>query len=84
MYSTSKLGNFSDHVEIAVTYCYVTFSLFFYRNDRIKIKTDTVSEDIKVLWSYMCRLVEILHVLQDEIGLVCWQLLHEIRAMEIF
>ena len=65
-------------------YHYVTFSLIFYRNDSIKIKTYIVSEDIKVLWSYMCRLAEILHFLQDEIGLVCWQRLHEIHAMEIF
>ena len=32
----------------------------------------------------MYSLVEILHVLEDEIGLVCWQLLHEIHATEIF
>ena len=57
---------------------------FFYRNDGIKIKTDITSEDIKLLWSYMCSLVEILHFLEDEIGLVCWQLPHEIHAMEIF
>ena len=67
-----------------MTYHYMTFSLIFYRNDSIKIKTEVVSEDIKVLWSYMCRLVEILCILQDEIGLVCWQLLHEIHATAIF
>ena len=61
----------------------MTISLIFYRNDSIK-KTDIVSEDIKVLQSYMCRLVEILCVLQDEIGLVYWQLLHEIHAIEFF
>ena len=27
---------------------------------------------------------EILHVLEDEIGLVCWQFLHEIHATEFF
>ena len=32
----------------------------------------------------MCSLVEILCVFEDEIGLVCWQLLHEIHATEIF
>ena len=47
-------------------------------------KTDIISEDIKLLWSYMCSLVEILRVLEDEIGLVCWQLPHEIHVMEIF
>ena len=50
----------------------------------MKIKTDVISEDTGVLWSFMCSLVEILHVLEDEIGLVCWQLLHEIHAMEFF
>ena len=58
----------------------VTVSLNFYRNDRIKIKTDIISEDTGVL----CSLVEILCVLEDEIGFVCWQLLHEIHATEIF
>ena len=84
MYSTSKLGKFSDHVEIAMTYHCVTVSLIFYGNDSIKIKTDIISEDIKLLWSYMCSLVEILCVLEDEIGLVCWQLPHEIHATEFF
>ena len=56
----------------------------FYRNGRIKIKTVIISEDTGVLWSYMCGLVEILCVLEDEIGLVCLQLLCEIHATEIF
>ena len=29
-------------------------------------------------------LVEILCVLEEEIGLVCWQLPHDVYAMEIF
>ena len=32
----------------------------------------------------MPSLVEILYVLEDEIGLVCRQLPHDMRAMEIF
>ena len=32
---------------------------YIYRNDRIKTKTDVISEDFKLLWSYMCSLVEI-------------------------
>ena len=59
------------------------FSLKF-RNDSIKIKTDIVSEDIMLLWYYMCSLVGILSVHQDKIGPVCWQLPHEIHATEFF
>ena len=58
--------------------------IFFYRNDSIKIKTDIISEDIKLLRSYICSLVEILCVLEEEIVLVCWQLPHDIHATEIF
>ena len=32
----------------------------------------------------MPSLVEILCCLDEEIGLVCWQLIHDIHAMEIF
>ena len=42
------------------------------------IKSDIISEDLKLLWSY------ILGVLEDKIGLVCWQLPHEIYATEFF
>ena len=84
MYSTSKFENFSDRVEIAMMYHCVTVSLIFYRNDSIKIKTDIISEDIRVLWSYMYSLVEILHVLEEESGLVCWQVPHDIHAIDIF
>ena len=41
-------------------------------------------EDIGILWSYMYILVEILLVLEKEIGLVCWQVPHDIHAMDIF
>ena len=34
------------------------------------------------MWCYMCSLVEILCVLEEEIGLVCWQLPHNMHAME--
>ena len=36
------------------------------------------------MWCCMPSLVEILCCLEEEIGLVCWQLLHDILAMEIF
>ena len=62
----------------------VKLAFTFYRNNSITIKTDIISENITVLWSYMCSLVEILHVLEEEIGLVCWQLLHDIHAMVNF
>ena len=32
----------------------------------------------------MANLVEILCILEEEIGLVCWQLLHNMYAMKIF
>ena len=32
----------------------------------------------------MGSLVEILCVLEEEIGLVCWQLQHDVHGMEIF
>ena len=32
----------------------------------------------------MCSLIEILCVLEEEIDLVCWQLLHDILPTEIF
>ena len=35
------------------------------------------------MWWYMCSLVEILCVLEGKIGLVCWQLLHDLHAMDI-
>ena len=36
------------------------------------------------MWCCMPSLVEILCCLEEEIGLVCWQLLHDMLAMEIF
>ena len=36
------------------------------------------------MWCCMPSLVEILCCLDEEIGLVCWQLMHDMHAMEIF
>ena len=36
------------------------------------------------MWCCMPSLVEILCCLDEEIGLVCWQLMRGIHAMEIF
>ena len=47
------------------------FIKFFYRNDRIKIKTDIISEGIKLLWSYICSLVEIRMLLKMFVGNSC-------------
>ena len=38
----------------------------------------------KELWSYMCSLIEIMCVVEQKIGLVCWQLPHDVYATEIF
>ena len=36
------------------------------------------------MWCCMPTRVEILCCLDEEIGLVCWQLVHDMHAMEIF
>ena len=36
------------------------------------------------MWCCMPSLVEILCCLDEEIGLVCWQLMHDMHATEIF
>ena len=36
------------------------------------------------MWCCMPSLVEILCCLDEEIGLVCWQLVHDMHATEIF
>ena len=36
------------------------------------------------MWCCMPSLVEILCCLDKEIGLVCWQLVHDMHAMKIF
>ena len=35
------------------------------------------------MWYCMLSLVEILCILEEEISLVCWQLQHDVHAMEI-
>ena len=36
------------------------------------------------MWCCMCSLVEILCALEEEIGLVCWQLPHNMHATDAF
>ena len=36
------------------------------------------------MWCCMLSLVEILCCLDEEIGLVCWKLVHDMHATEIF
>ena len=48
----------------------------------IKIKSDIIYEDYRSLWCYMSSLIEMLWVLAGKIGFVCWQLLHDLHAME--
>ena len=36
------------------------------------------------MWCCMPSLVEILYCLDEEIGLICWQLMHDMYATEIF
>ena len=55
-----------------------------HKNKVVKIYNDIINEDNRLLWSYMGSLVEILCVLEEEIGLVCWQLQHDVHGMEIF
>ena len=43
-----------------------------------------MNEDNGILWSSMCSLVEILCVLKEKFSLICWQLSHDVHAMEIF
>ena len=50
----------------------------------IKIKSDIINEDYRSLWSYMWSLIEILCGLEEKIGPVCIQLLHNVHAMENF
>ena len=48
----------------------------------IKIKSDVINEDYRSLWCYMSSLIEMLCVLAGKRGFVCWQLLHDLHAME--
>ena len=55
--------------------CDSSIKSYKYRTDSIKIEADIINEDNRSMWCCMCSLVEILCVLKEEIGLVCWQLL---------
>ena len=59
------------------------FEYMLYRTNRVKIKTDIINKDNRFLWCSMCSLVEIFCVFEEKIGLVCWQLLHDLHAMDI-
>ena len=50
----------------------------------IKIKSDIINKDYRSLWCYMWSVIEILCGIEEKIGLVCMQLLHNVRAMENF
>ena len=60
------------------------FEDIFQRTKTIKISTDIMNEDNQILWSSMCSLVEILCILEEQIILICWQLLYDVNCMEIF
>ena len=49
-----------------------------------KIKSDIINEDYRSLWCYMWSVIEILYGLEEKIGPVCMQLLHNVHAMENF
>ena len=43
-----------------------------------------MNENKGILWPSMFSLIEILWVLEEKISLICWQLLHDVNATEIF
>ena len=43
-----------------------------------------MNEDNRILLSSMCSLVEILCVLEEKFSVICWQLLLDVHATEIF
>ena len=49
----------------------------------IKMKSYIINEDYRSLWWYMWSLIEILCGLEEKIGHVCMQLLHNVHATEI-
>ena len=61
---------------------YMTLFINFETLTVIKIKSDIINEDYRSLWCYMSSLIEMLCVLAGKIGFVCWQLLHDLHAME--
>ena len=50
----------------------------------MEIKSDIINEDYRSLWCYMWSVIEILCGLEEKIGPVCMQLLHNVHAMENF
>ena len=47
------------------------------------MKTEIIIEDTRFICYYLYSLVEILCVLEEKIGLVCWKLLHDLHAIDI-
>ena len=66
-----------NHHDVTVTW---PFSSILKHNN--SIKSDIINEDYRSLWCYMSSLIEILCVLAGKIGFFCWQLLHDLHAME--
>ena len=60
------------------------FEDIFHRTKTVKIWTDIMNEDNRILWSSICSLVELLCVLKEKISLICWQLPHGMHGTEIF
>ena len=50
----------------------------------LKIKSDIINEDYRSLWCYMWSVIEILCGLEEKIGPVCMQLVHNVHATEKF
>ena len=50
----------------------------------IKIKSDIINEDYRSLWCYMWSVIKVLCDLEEKIGFVCMQLLHNVHALENF
>ena len=61
-----------------------SFHQFWNIIEVIKIKYDIINEDYRSLWCYMWSLIEILCGLEEKIGPVCMQLLHNVHATENF
>ena len=59
------------------------FEDILHRTKTVKIGTDNMNEDNRILWTSMGSLIEILFVLKEKISLICWQLPHDVHTMEI-
>ena len=69
-----------NQYDVTVTWL---FQHILYRTKRVEIKTNIIIEDNRFICCYICFWVEILCVLEGKIGLVCWQLLHDLHAIDI-